>query len=435
MRFLPAKNDADTDAHIDALMDFAADTPTMFGIYWDKQVKGLRIYIGKRKATWQFFSDTTKRGDRRHTFKTLGHFDRPVFGGVVRGTGIEPRPYRAEWHMTTAMARTQAQIMRGHVLEGTPPTNARAGIKFGPDEASGKRGAFEAYCQYLERKAEGNGKPARWARNVRSLGSKYLLPQFGNWTLEQMVSEDGPGLIADYLLTIRSAVTANHCARVLSAVYTFHRKRNTTLPRDKTPAQAHEKRKPRGEKKGMVRRDFPKWFEAWQRIENPVRKAFHLCNLLTGARPGELARVTHDDIDDDANVLVIGNAKAGNAIEIPLTPEIREAINMAGPKGKADTLIFPGCNNIAGGKFRGQLPFKGHALRRTYRTFAADECKIPDDICEHLLGHIPQGIRANYLPTWMRKHGSAIIEAQHKISREMMAALAGGARAKRKRAA
>ena len=104
----------------------------------------------------------------------------------------------------------------------------------------------------------------------------------------------------------------------------------------------------------MTRRRFPEWFSAWNKIDNPVRKAFHLAELLTGARPGELARLRYGDIDTENNVLVIAT-KAKDEHEVPLTAEITAAIDMAGPRRVADALVFPGCDNISGGKSRNEI--------------------------------------------------------------------------------
>ena len=115
-------------------------------------------------------------------------------------------------------------------------------------------------------------------------------------------------------------------------------------------------------------------------------------------RPGELAGTCWRDYDAKAHVLTIGDAKAGNTIEIPTTPEIEAAIKMAatdltiiykshgrdfvhkktvarGP----DDFIFAGCQFIQA-RNRSELPAIGHALRRTYKTIATDHCGVPDDI-------------------------------------------------------
>jgi integrase len=85
----------------------------------------------------------------------------------------------------------------------------------------------------------------------------------------------------------------------------------------------------RGKQKGLAVRDFPAWFAAWQSIPNATRRGYHLANLVTGARPGELGRTRWRDLDAEAHVLTIGDAKAGNTIEIPTTPEIEDAIKLA----------------------------------------------------------------------------------------------------------
>lgn len=61
----------DPDHWIDAAIDFEQR-----GIFWDRQVPGLRIYIGAKKVTWQFFAQSRDHGDRVHTFAILGRFDR-----------------------------------------------------------------------------------------------------------------------------------------------------------------------------------------------------------------------------------------------------------------------------------------------------------------------------------------------------------------------
>ena len=79
------------DAWIDATLDFASENPAACGIFWNKQEPlGLRLYIGKRAATWQYFSQRRDHGDRAHTFVTLGKYDRGARGSVVGGGAAMP---------------------------------------------------------------------------------------------------------------------------------------------------------------------------------------------------------------------------------------------------------------------------------------------------------------------------------------------------------
>jgi hypothetical protein len=80
-------------------------------------------------------------------------------------------------------------------------------------------------------------------------------------------------------------------------------------------------------------------------------------------------------------------------------------------------LIFPGCEQAG---HREELPARGHALRRTYKTVATTRCKVPDDVSTFLLGHVPEGMSQKYLLRWALSSGPAIREAQHKISREIV---------------
>jgi integrase len=43
--------------------------------------------------------------------------------------------------------------------------------------------------------------------------------------------------------------------------------------------------------------DFGAWRRAWDKIENPIHKGYHLAALLTGCRPTELAMLRESDID------------------------------------------------------------------------------------------------------------------------------------------
>jgi integrase len=352
----------------------------------------------------------------------------------------------APWHVDCEAARKAATVIAGKLIEGTAPAAKRAGVKFAE--------AFAAYVAYLEHKAGEHGKPARWAYNVQALGNKIMLPKWSNWTLGEM--GERPDAVADWHKEVvhkHGATSANHCARIIRAMYKRRAGLDRTLNIAFLPTSGVRLAKEKGEQKGMIAADFPAWFVAWQTILNQTRKGYHLANLLTGCRPGELARARWRDFDAKAHVLTIGDAKAGNTIEIPTTREIEAAIKLArtdstivykshgreflhkktvarGP----DDFIFAGCQFIQA-RNRTELPTIGHALRRTYKTIATDHCGVPDDISAALLGHVPEGMSQKYLIRWARMSGPAIIEAQAKISRTIMALLRGKGNAKRKRAA
>ena len=74
---------------------------------------------------------------------------------------------------------------------------------------------------------------------------------------------------------------------------------------------------------------------------------------------------------------------------------------------------------------RNELPARGHALRRTYKTIATTHCRIPDDISVYLLGHAPEGLSQCCLLRRAMSSGAAIREAQAEITQTMMSLLNG----------
>ena len=183
-------------------------------VIWDKGVPGLRLRIGKRAVTWQYFSQRRDHGDRAHTFKTLGRYDRgsrltAVGGGAALSldshdpgssnykdgprvppavyAGAQPTVQRAPWHMSVDAAREAATVERAGVIKGTPSVNPEAGPTFsqafdgGYQITEGRKSVkIDGYLQHLERQAKEAGKPARWAEKVRSLGRVYMTPQWEN---------------------------------------------------------------------------------------------------------------------------------------------------------------------------------------------------------------------------------------------------------------
>jgi integrase len=443
--------DLGNDHEIEGLIDMAQAGAPETGefkpiILWDTKEEGLRLYIGRRAATWQYFRQSRDHGTREHTFRTLGRFD----PGYVLGSGAnpnkaawEPPIHRAKWHMSAEAARRQARILAGKIEEGTQGANVKEGPTFRQAFTGGFKNAdgdaITGYLEYLK----ATGKSDRWAYNVGRLGEQFLLPKWGAWSLIEMGKR--PMAVKEWYLSMSDNPTsANHCARIIRALYRRAASMDHRLPaRDPIAAIGKKEwHKERGEQKGMSGRDLHKWCAAWQAIPNATHRAFHLVNLLIGARPGELGRAKWRDLDADAMLFTMPDAKEENDIEIPITPEIVAAFALARgdndrPNGvgcEPDDLIFPGClNNPA----RDALPARGHALRRTYKTIAEDWCKVPSQISEYLEGRMPEGVKGRYLLKWARNEGPAIIEAQRTISKTIMALLHGRGPAplRRKRAA
>jgi integrase len=236
---------------------------------------------------------------------------------------------------------------------------------------------------------------------------------------------NSPDVVADWHVDVTKTngpVSANHCARVVRAAYKRTGRRDISLPA-RLPTSAVEFNDETPSQKALDFKKFPAWLKAWRKIDSATRQAYHLTELLTGTRPGELARLRWADVKHNERNLVIGKAKAGHDITIPITEEIAAALQMArddaaqfGLAVEPDSLVFPGCSQISA---REALPARGNMLRHTYRTVAAD-LGVDDLLIHFLMGHTPRGISRKYVAVLILANGPAMRAAQERISARIL---------------
>jgi integrase len=311
-------------------------------------------------------------------------------------------------------ARKAAEIEAGQLAQGKTPVNRREAVKF--------ETAFAVYLEHLKAKAEEKGKPARWHYNAVKYG-KLILPTFGGWTLVELAN--APDAVADWhkkLTKTSGPVSANHCARLMRAAYKRAARRDITLPA-RLPTSAVDFNKERASQKALDFKAYPVWLDAWRKIDSGIRQAYHLTSMLTGGRPGEIARLKWAAYRDNERQLVISNPKASQDIVLPVSEEIAAALQMArdgatvlGYDTSPDALMFPGCSQISA---REALPMRGNALRHGYRTLAAD-MKIDDLISHFLMGHAPDGISQKYIATLILQNGAAMRDEQNRMSKRFI---------------
>jgi integrase len=277
---------------------------------------------------------------------------------------------------------------------------------------------------------------------VKKLYETHMLPQWSGWSLFEM-SQDPRAVAQWYSKLARSTPTsAAHCIRLIRACYNRERRLDRSLPAD-LPTSGVKLDPIAVDDKGMEFDQFPAWAKAWQKIENRTLRGFHLCNLLIGARPGELALARKEDFDPKKHTLTLRNVKSKGAeiknLTIPTTPEIEYAIRLAldappqtitqkGLRGMAKGrvkvvtlprhpevlpgLLFPGCRQAPA---RSTLPAAGHALRHTYKTTAA-ALNISDVLSAILIGHSVPGISGRYINEIALTRSAELRAAQQRIS-------------------
>ena len=143
----------------------------------------------------------------------------------------------------------------------------------------------------------------------------------------------------------------------------------------------------------------------------PTKLAIRLL-LLTGQRGGEVAGMTWDEIDDDANFwnIPLGRMKNAEPQRVPLLPMALEALGQAKVYSGNSPFVFQSSYKPeqpmirqsitrAVSRHRAEMGiekhFTPHDLRRTLRTKLA-ELGIDDIIAERVLGHKLQGIISVY---------------------------------------
>ena len=374
-----------SDAHIEALQDF-----DVRGLIWDTKVTGLRLRVGAHRLSWSFFQQHRLHGKRSTTCKALGYW--PA--------------------MNVSEARKAALIIAGRIASRRIEPGRRSAVRLDA--------ALDEYMKHLRAKAARKNKPPRHALNVEKLRRKFLSPEFGRWPLADL--SNAPEVVRDWHERITGEagpISANRAAEVLRAVYRHAARLNRSLP-PALPTSAIVFNEETPSQKGLAFADFPNWCEAWEKIKFPIRRAYHLTALLTGARPGELARLKWTDVKPRSRSIIIAYAKAGNDITIPMSRPIVHALKMARDAGsESEPLVFPGCAQVG---HRDPLPARGNELRHTYRTVAAD-CGIDEMLAHFLLGHAPAGISQRYIARMILTSGPALRAAQRAISRRIVALL------------
>jgi integrase len=409
------------DNHIEWLRDLADDDEKLRGYYPDSKVFGLTVFLGAKSTVWRFRQQSRTKGSRSSVFKTLGNW--PA--------------------MDVDEARKQALIYSGTVAAGTAAPGKRQAMPF--------RAAFENYLAHLKVQAEAKGKPPRWWLNASKLSEVHIMPQWDGWTLAEMSAN--PRAVKTWHAKLAKTIptTADHCARLIRACYREEARLDRTLNPAASPTSGIRLGKVKVSKAVLDFPDFGAWREAWDAIENPVHKGYHLAALLTGCRPTELAMIRESDIDLAARRLVIRNAKAGNDISLPITGEIAFALAMAinappqtitmkGLRGMkhgevrviertkphhkiaALDLVFPGVRQAG---HRSGLPVSGNALRHTFRSIAVS-LGISEMLISFLMGHSLQGVSAKYTNELMIANSQALREAQENISRRIFELLGLG---------
>ena len=139
---------------------------------------------------------------------------------------------------------------------------------------------------------------------------------------------------------------------------------------------------------------------------------------MTGCRPNEAASLKWQDVDCRRRVIVFGNTNASADVTIPMTREIARRCGNVPPPRHRNDFVFPCCRKSS----RKDKLLKGHALRHTYRTIAA-ELGIDELLVRLLMGHSLVGVSQGYVAIAALSGGRSMRDAQRRISKRIVSLL------------
>lgn len=195
------------------------------------------------------------------------------------------------------------------------------------------------------------------------------------------------------------------------------------IPHDAYSATAVRKSVPKSKPKDdcLQREQLPSWFDAVQKINNPVISAYLQALLITGARRDELISLRWQDIDFKWKVLTIRDKVEGERV-IPLTPYVAQLLQdlmrinetpptvrhlrkmeQRGEKYSPSPWVFFS-RTAKGGKLAEPRPalmralqiaglphLTLHGLRRSFGTLC-EWVEVPTGISAQIMGHKPSAI-------------------------------------------
>ena len=170
--------------------------------------------------------------------------------------------------------------------------------------------------------------------------------------LDQPLSALGnnPALVKarhDQLSLANAPYIANGCMRSLRAIYNHARKTARTLPVE-NPVLAVDWNSESRRDTALGPSDLGGWFGKLAKVENPLRREFHLFLLLSGSRPDAIKRARLEHLDlrrRPARCVPLANAETPGAIAVSLKEGVaiapRDVPRIGPPGGSANDRDWP----------------------------------------------------------------------------------------------
>src|SRR5690554_5663571 len=352
----------------------------------DTKLKGFYVQIGKRRRTFMV------QGDLRHNGKRTASIKVSVGDAAT---------------VSSRDARAIAKSYLGEISQGRHP---KAEEHAGSSETTNSPAPItlrQAWIRYHEthllRKERSDGTIKGYRDHVERIFKDWL-----EFPLLELANN--PALVAtkhDEITKQRGPYVANGSMRTLRAIYNHARKTNKTLPYD-NPAHAVDWNNEQRRDTAMGAGDLVDWFGQLGKLDNPVRREFHLLTLLSGCRPSALKSIKQEDIDLRRRILHIAKPKGGKkrAFDIPLSRQMIISVvrtirfgRVMYPSNGGDWL-FPAESKtghiVQHRETRENLTKWGNDLRQSYRTLAA-VAGVSEVDAKLLMNHAIPGVNSGYI--------------------------------------
>ena len=307
--------------------------------YWDAEIKGLVLFVGKRSKTWYFQKDV---------------------GGQTKRILIGRFP--------TISAQAARQTSLGFALE-----MGRGAGKVVQIGAPTLEAAMEAYLARPKLRSEAYIHGTRL--QIHGKLKDWLKLPLDEIT-KSMVARRHQDMIA-------TPPTANKTLRRFRSIWN-HARRTYDLAECPTMAIEWNEETP----DGRTIEDLVEWRDAVNSLYNPIHKVFYELLLFTGFRKTEALTLQWKQIHEDRIHLPM--TKNGRSFDLPILQLHHEILAPLRPLSRQ--WVFPSPKS-ATGHITGPEKFKWspHAHRRTFATIAM-EAGVLEEIVGRLLNHTPLSI-------------------------------------------
>lgn len=307
--------------------------------YWDAEIKGLVLFVGKRSKTWYFQKDVGGQTKRI----LIGRF--PVIS-----------------------AHAARQTALGFALE-----MGRGAGKVAQIGAPTLERAMEVYLARPKLRSESHKHGTRQQINLH-------LKDWLNLPLDEITKTMA---VRRHQEMAGTPSGANHVLRSFRTIYN-HARRTHDLPECPTMAIEWFEEKP----DGRVIDDLTEWRRTIDALDNPIHRVFYELLLFTGLRKTEALTLQWKQIQEDRIHLPM--TKNGRSFDLPILQIHHEILAPLRPLSRK--WVFPSPKSLTGHITRPErLKFNPHMHRRTFATVAM-EAGILEEIVGRLLNHTPLSI-------------------------------------------